>query len=273
MLTVYGRGTPSHPGKWRALKFLSSRASPAWTAPRKARYKGIQFELDLLDHTQRHINFRDFDPLETRFLKKAVKPGWVAVDVGANIGYYSLLFSKLVGPMGKVYAFEPSSVIWEKLSRTIALNSPTNLHALKLALSDSSGKVSLVTGPLGNLGKTHLGSMGTQCSDFVDQVTLDSFAEQNALSRLDVMKVDIEGCEERLLVGGTKTIQRFKPVLLIELNPAALKSFGTTADNLIARLHGFGYRLFRLTWFGLTPFDNLAPKIEYLNVVGLAQQP
>lgn len=271
VLTIYGRGTPCHPGKWRVLNSLTRRASPAWIAPRIALYNGIRFELDLSDHIQRHIYFRDFDPLETRFLRKTIKPGWVAVDAGANVGYYSILISQLVGTGGLVYAFEPSENNWEKLSKTIRLNSSTNVRACKFALSDSCGKASIIPGPRGSSGKAHLGGAETQGCDSADQTTLDSFAVQNHLNRLDIIKVDIEGCEERFLVGGAKTIDHFKPVLLMELNPAALEAFGTTAESLTARLHGFGYQLFRLTWLGLAPFSQLAKGSEFINLVGIAR--
>lgn len=202
ILTIYGRGTPCHRGKWRVINSLSSRAAPAWTTPRTALCNKTRFELDLSDYTQRHIYYRDFDPRETRFLKRTIKQGWVALDVGANVGYYSFLFSNLVGTGGLVYAFEPSEANWRNLSRTLTLNSPTNLRVCKLALSDSCGKGSLIAGPPGNSGKTHLGNSGAEDCEFVEQVTLDTFAEQNRLTRLDIIKVDIEGCEERFLAGG-----------------------------------------------------------------------
>lgn len=223
--------------------------------------------MDLADHIQRSIYLRNCEALETRYLQKLVKPGWVAVDAGANIGYYSLLFSKLVGPRGIVYAFEPSEDNWKNLSKTITLNSPTNLRAFKLALSDVCGKTAIVAGPPGSLGKARLDSIGLQGSSSADQVTLDSFAAQNAIARLDVMKVDIEGCEERLLIGAAKTIERFRPVLLIELNPQALDAFRTTAENLIARLRRHGYQLFRLTWLGLKPFHRLEREVEFINII------
>jgi FkbM family methyltransferase len=222
----------------------------------------------LSDYPQRHVYYRDFDPLETRFLRKTIKPGWVTVDAGANVGYYSFLLSQLVGAKGLVYAFEPFEDNWQRLSKTIELNSPTNLRASKLALSDSCGKTSIVPGPPGNSGKTHLSGCETEDSDLVDQITLDAFADD--LKRLDMIKVDIEGCEERFLIGGVNTIARFKPVLLMEINPAALGNFGTTAENLTMRLCRLGYRLFRLTWLGLAPLRGLPQGDEYVNVVGIA---
>ncbi len=153
VLTIYGRGTPCHPGKWRVLNSLTRRASPAWIAPRIVLYNGIRFELDLSDHIQRHIYFRDFDPLETRFLRKTIKHGWVAVDAGANVGYYSILISLLVGTGGLVHAFEPSENNWRKLSKTITLNSSTNVRACKFPLSDSCGKASIIPGPRGSSGR------------------------------------------------------------------------------------------------------------------------
>ena len=131
ILTIYGKATPAHPGKWRVIDSLASRAQPAWTTARLATYNGIRFDLDLADYMARHIYFRDFDPWETRFLNRAVKPGWVAIDTGANIGYYSLLLSRLVGTGGFVHSFEPAAHNWQKLSKTIELNHPPNLRRLQ----------------------------------------------------------------------------------------------------------------------------------------------
>jgi FkbM family methyltransferase len=268
-LTIYGTATPPHPGKWRIIAALTTLARPAWTSPRRTTYNGIRFELDLTEYMERHIYLQDFDPLETRFLKKQVKPGWIAIDIGANVGYYSLLLSRLVGPDGSVYAFEPESNNWQKLSKTIELNQPTNLRAHKMALADSCKLVSIVRGPSGNSGKTHLGSCLSQDSEMVEQITLDAFVTRNDLKRVDFVKVDIEGCEERFITGGSKTFSRFKPLLLIELNPAALKGFGSSADSLVSRLREFGYQLFALGWSGLSPLGRMPQGGEYYNVVGL----
>jgi FkbM family methyltransferase len=272
VLTVYGKTTPPHPGKWRVIAALTALARPAWSAPRRTTYNGIRFELDLSEYMERHIYLQDFDPLETRFLKKQVKPGWTAIDVGANVGYYSLLLARLVGTEGWVYSFEPESDNWRKLSKTIGLNDPTNVRAHKMALADSCKVTSIIRGPSGNSGKTHLGSTDDQDSEMVEQITLDAFVEQKELKRVDFVKVDIEGCEERFIVGGSKTFQHFKPLLLIELNPAALKSFGSSVESLVSKLRAFGYELFELGWSGLSPLTHIPQGEAYRNVVGMIKR-
>lgn len=273
ILTIYGKAIPAHPGKWRIIDSLASRAQPAWTAERLMTYNGIRFELDLTDYMARHIYFRDFDPWETRFLRKTVKPGWVAIDAGANVGYYSMLLSRLVGTEGLVHAFEPAAQNWQKLSRTIELNHlPSNIRAHKIALSDSCGKICIIQGPVGNSGKTHLGDHNNEKSEVVEQITLDAFADKNHLGRLDVVKVDIEGCEERFIGGGARTFSRFQPLLIIELNPKALEDFGTTVESLVSKLRKFDYQLFALKWSGLSPLQRMPQGEEYLNVVGMAKR-
>jgi hypothetical protein len=114
ILTIYGKASPAHPGKWGVIDSLTSCAQPVWTDARVATYNGIRFELDLTEYIERHIYHREFNPWETRFLSKAERPGWVAIDAGANVGYYSLLLSRLVGTEGFVHAFEPAARNWQK---------------------------------------------------------------------------------------------------------------------------------------------------------------
>ena len=273
ILTIYCKATPAHPGKWRVIDSLASRAQPAWTAPRLTTYNSIRFELDLTDYLARHIYFRDFDPLETRFLNNTIKPGWVAIDAGANVGYYSILLSRLVGTEGLVHAFEPSAHNWQKLAKTIELNHcPPNLRAAKLALSNSCGTISIIDGPAGNSGKTHLGNLDNEKSEIVEQITLDAFANQIHLDRLDFVKVDIEGCEERFIEGATRTFSRFKPLLIIELNPKALEGFGSNVESLMSKLQKFDYEFFTLNRSGLLPLRRLPQGEEYLNVVGMVKK-
>lgn len=266
VFTIYGRYLPSHPGKWRVVELLKQKAYPAWKEPRFASCRGIRFQLDLSDYIERSIYCRDFDAPETHLLIKIVKPGWIVMDVGANIGYYSLLLSRLVGSKGTVYAFEPAAETWKRLLRTIELNRPTNIFPSKVALADRCGKVSFVTASATNTGKGRLARSVAEGLETVDQITLDAFSEQHQLKRIDFIKVDIEGCEERLLDGGRKTMARFKPSLIMEINPQALETLGATADSLISKLRKMGYELFEISWFGLRRFRRFRHGTEYINV-------
>jgi FkbM family methyltransferase len=270
VLTIYGKATPAHPGKWRVIDALTSRAEPAWKGKRYATYNGVRFELDLTDYVERHIYLREFDAWETRFLKRYVKPGWVAIDAGANVGYYTLLLSRLVGSLGMVHAFEPDAHNWKRLSRTIDLNGPQNVRAHKLALGDSCGEACIAITPPGSSSKTHLAVEKSEGGEIVEQITLDAFVSRHDLKRLDVVKVDIEGCEERFVDGGSQTLRRFKPLLLIELNPKTLLTFGATTHSLVSKLENIGYRLFTLKWSGLASLKTMPEGEEYINVVGVA---
>ena len=108
LLSVYARVLPNHPGKWGVLNALASKAEPAWQQPRVAKCgSGALFELNLKHWVDRDVYFLQYEYWDSRFLRRLVRPGWVVIDVGANIGYYSLLCAKLAGPIGRVFAFEP----------------------------------------------------------------------------------------------------------------------------------------------------------------------
>lgn len=245
-LRAYGR-VPHFPGKWRAIPAgLFLRTQPLWDRPVVVRRRGVTYELDLNDYLPRYLYFTgSWEPWETRTVERLVRPGATVVDVGAHLGYYTMLMSRLVGPRGVVHAFEPTPATFARLSRTLALNGPPNVRAYQIALGDVESQCRVVTRDLGNTGKN---AVDVAAGGPIPVTTLDRFAHESGLQRLDFMKVDIEGSEARFLAGAWETLQRFRPHVLLEVNRPALLRYGISPRTLIERFAGIGYSLTRVGW-------------------------
>jgi FkbM family methyltransferase len=156
----------------------------------------------------------------TELSKKEIHPGMVAIDIGANLGYYCLLESRLAGPNGKIYAIEPVPANFEALKRNIELNGYQNIETHCLAISDKSGKAEFLTTDASNWGtmvdlesdaiagdmKERLKDIGEQTIE-VTTKTLDEFVEENNIKAVNFMRMDIEGFEVNALRGMRKTLQ------------------------------------------------------------------
>ena len=152
---------------------------------------------------------------EIELFHQYLRPGMVAVDVGANIGTHTVCFAQSVGPNGRVYAFEPQSVLHQVLCGNVALNNCRNVVAENEALGAQPGKVVvpwLDYARKGNFGALELGAW-TQ-GDTVPVATLDSYA----LDRCNLIKIDVEGMERDVLAGARSTIVRHQPLLYVENN-------------------------------------------------------
>jgi FkbM family methyltransferase len=191
--------------------------------------------------TQQH--HRDLQPLLTPY----VPADAVVLDVGAHAGQFAKLFAAMA-PAGRVYAFEPSAYALSILRPALQLNGRSNVTVVQAGLSDAAGELVLHTPvkPRGSLGfgVAHLGEgadEGASWDQRVPLLTLDAFAAREALTRLDFIKVDIEGWEMRALAGGEATLRRFRPALFLEVNADMLARAGDTPAALFDWLSALGY--------------------------------
>jgi FkbM family methyltransferase len=179
---------------------------------------------------------RGYEPEMGWFIDQ-MKPGKTFLDVGANIGVYSLHAAKKLGPAGKVHAFEPTSETFGILEDNIALNRLPNIAPHRKAVGNHSGVLYLVEG-----GRPASNSTSEDANSGVpvDAVTLDQFYEASAIPRIDYVKVDIEGGEKAFFEGGLKTLSKDKPLILFESDH--------TAPLFPERdvLRNLGYKIFRL---------------------------
>jgi FkbM family methyltransferase len=266
LLVAYGRHLPYHPRKWQILEALLPLAEGVRDVPRRVSRDGVAYELDLRHSMDRFLYYLDYERWETRALRRIVQPGWHVLDVGANIGYYTLLFARLVGPTGRVYAFEPAEGTFESLARNVAFNPAAGacVRLLRLALADTEGSGALLFGA--HHGLTRLARAGEAGREDVPMTTLDGFMEGHGVPTVNLIKVDIEGAERQFLDGAAATIERHQPIIMIEVNPTALDVFGSTSQQVLERLREFGYTLYRPTWRGLRRLAE-PPRIKhYLNV-------
>ncbi|MCL5126314.1 MAG: FkbM family methyltransferase [Deltaproteobacteria bacterium] len=189
--------------------------------------------------------FREAYEPELVVLEQFLKPGETMVDVGANYGVYSLRASKLVGPRGRVFAFEPASKAFRYLQRNMRENSLENVSAFSLALSNQAGKAHLYLNqdPSRNSIASDL-----EGSDFeeIETNTLDAILADQGISRLHFLKIDAEGADELVCQGARKTLAAYHPVVMFEVNPEAAGLLGLQKENIGVLLTNLGYRFYKV---------------------------
>ena len=172
---------------------------------------------------------------EADLFARLLRAGMVAIDVGANIGCYTVTMARLVGPQGAVIAFELHRIVYQNLCANIALHALANLHAINIAAGSGAGTAALpaidyaATGNFGGIALTDAAD-----GEAVQIAALDTLP----LEQCHLIKIDVEGMEFDVLQGGEKTIAKHRPALYIENDRAE------NSPRLIAHLLAADYRLF-----------------------------
>jgi len=180
------------------------------------------------------------DRKKIRALKKIIKPGMAVVDIGANIGFYSILFSKLVGETGKVYAFEPDEENFRHLQRNAS--GLKNVSLNKTAVSDKSGKIKLYISDDLNIDHHTYNNGENRESVEIDAISLDDFFHNNQM--VNFIKIDIQGYEYFAIVGGKKIINRSKKLtILSEFWPHGLNKAGVKPLAYIELLKNLNFQI------------------------------
>jgi len=177
---------------------------------------GITYELDLRELIDSTIYYEGaWEPDTVAALRRLIKPGQTVLDIGANMGCHTLRMAQLVGETGQVVAFEPMSAAYGKLARNIQLNPFSNIVAEKTGLSSSDGEIEIAfaTSWRLDLKPDHARA------ERVSLMTLDGYvtAHPGLFSRLDCIKLDVDGFEEAVLHGARDTLLRYRPVILMEM--------------------------------------------------------
>jgi FkbM family methyltransferase len=182
-----------------------------------------------------------YEPFETGLFLKEIKSGQTVVDVGANIGYYTLLAARLVGPEGRVYAFEPDPTNFGLLRKNVEANGYKNVVLVNKALSNKNGKTKLFINPA-NRGDHRVYDSGDgRASVTIETVTLDSYLKKK---KVDFIKMDIQGAEPLALEGMKKTIRASKGLKLItEFSPDSIKLAKGDPKKFLAALQALGFKL------------------------------
>lgn len=188
---------------------------------------------------------RFFEKYETELFEKLVVPGMNIIDIGANIGYYTLLASRLLKNKGKVYAFEPVPMNYRLLAKNITINEYKNTTPYCKAFSNKCEKIKLF------LDKTNLGNPSfceknvtqNNGSIEVETITLDSFVGGIEDKRIDIIKIDTQGAEGLIMEGGQETLRNNKLKLFMEFWPYGLRNMGTEPVKLLELLQSYGFSI------------------------------
>jgi FkbM family methyltransferase len=189
-----------------------------------------------------------FEPIEVKIVRELVRPGDVFFDVGANIGFYSVIASRLVGCAGAVHAFEPIRSIYDQLLRNLSLNCADNVRANHIAVAERCDELDLFVNresALTSLGRTARGQVVSV--ERVSSISLDEYADQHEVASLNFLKIDVEGFEGHVLRGGNRLIERSNELtVLCELAEKNFKPLNLSVDDVIAWVREHGYEVWEI---------------------------
>ncbi|WP_199883821.1 FkbM family methyltransferase [Anaerosinus massiliensis] len=169
-----------------------------------------------------------FDPQSTNVVKNLVKKGDVVLDVGANIGYYSVLMSKLVGINERVISFELTQHYREVLQSNIEINNLNNCDIMDFGLSNGNDICEISIGS--SSATMHWADDSKPIkTEKIQLKRLDDIIEFQNINKIDFIKIDVDGHEPVFLEGAWQSIEKFKPVILLEVNHANYLNYGITA--------------------------------------------
>jgi methyltransferase, FkbM family len=211
----------------------------------------------------------EIESLMARLFTKVIRPGMVVLDIGAFVGWYTLLAARQVGKHGKVYAFEPDPRNYELLAENLRLNRiDARVICLPRAVSDESGMQPFFLHGGDQSRSSLIPSRGSCQSTVVTGVVLDDFLDRGV--KIDVIKMDIEGGEVNALRGMRETLTRAgrSVKLFVECNPASLGFAGESAQSLLAELRQLDFAIFMIDEVhrGLKPVDSRIETAKYVNL-------
>lgn len=211
---------------------------------------GTRFWINMQDrYVSRAIHMDDYERTETAFVRTMVQPGMHVLDIGANLGWFTVLMAKLVGPTGSVTSYEPRTDLFHHLSRTVAEN---RLHWVCLrncALGDQAGEVELHWAKDGvNPGGTQLNMKHPEAPMNFKYQKIDMRAlDQDIKSKVDFIKIDVEGAEKLVFSGARRVLRESRPVIMAEVSPDALSQVSKVSyDEYMDFIRSIDYTPFQL---------------------------
>lgn len=212
---------------------------------------GFRLKVHLDDWLGQYVYLTgSYEPGTARLFEHLVSVGDGVLDVGANIGFFSLLSATRAGAGGSVVAFEPAPRARQRLHENIDLNQLRNVTVLAVCASDAPGTVTLYEGPKAHTGISSMRPIG----EGANAVTVDAQPVDDLIERIPpirLVKIDVEGAELMALRGMEGLIARDNPFLIIEVTDTYLKAFGHDARQLTGWLGQRAYRLYRIADEGL----------------------
>jgi FkbM family methyltransferase len=220
---------------------------------------GFRLELQLHDWVDQYVYVTGtYEDMTASTIAALIGPGDDAVDVGANIGFFTLLMATRVGPTGTVWAFEPSPHTRRRLLQNVEMNGAAQVRVREEALSNVEAEQAFYSGTADHSGIASLRPLQESTESYpVRTCRLANCLPPTAKPRL--IKIDVEGAEYLALQGMTELLRDQHPDIVIEMSDHFLGELGSSA----AEVHGFlaesGYRMFWIDWNGLIPYPRWDP--------------
>jgi FkbM family methyltransferase len=178
--------------------------------------------------------------------RRIVNLGDTVIDVGANVGFWLMGVARRAGPGAVIHAFEAFPPNVERLRAHLELNGLTWVHCHSVAVGAMPGEANFIMPPDGNRGVGSLACGGEMSDIKVPVTTLDAFCREQGVSRVDMLKVDVEGAERLVFLGAQSLLSSRKPpIIMFEVGDTLARRFGTTSPEIKALLERSGYGIFR----------------------------
>ena len=197
--------------------------------------EGMRFDLDLSENIEVCLFLEKFERDVVAAIEKHCQPGFLVLDIGANIGAHTLRLAKSVGSRGMVYAFEPTTYAFDKLSRNVDLNNSLPICAYRVALSNKNEINQSIS--FRSSWQTDGTSVSGTCA--VDFVPLDEWCAHHGLTHVDLIKIDVDGNEFPVFDGARKLIAACRPIIIMEVGAW---HFADSNGNVLLMLAELGYR-------------------------------
>jgi len=212
----------------------------------------------------RLLFFGVYEPFETNIFKKQIKKGNIVLDIGANIGYYTLIAAKLVGKDGKVFAFEPDPNNFLLLKKNVKLNNYQNVTLVNKAISDKSKNIKLY------LSKNNFGdhriykSSENRESINIKCIRLDDYFKK-INQRVDIIKMDIQGAEWAAIKGMQSLLRKNPNIkIIMEFSSDDLRKFGVNPKEFLDFLANLGFIFYNI--------NEKKDKLEFINIDKIMEQ-
>lgn len=209
----------------------------------------IKMRLDPEDMGARMIlESGEYEPVSCGMVREHLGRGATFVDVGANMGYYSLKAATIVGAAGHVIAIEPNPQAIRRLQANIAASGADVVAVAPVACSDAEATLELYAAPEFNTGETSLSQANASQAGPITHSykvrarPLDDIIRESGVARVDAIKIDVEGAEYLVLKGAQQTLDRFHPMVLVEIVEYQLRGMGTSSAQVRELLRAHGYR-------------------------------
>ena len=206
---------------------------------------GILLRLNLYDHIQKQLFWHGaYEFEEMNLLIKFLNKGDSFIDIGANIGYFSLHAAQVVEQSGTVWSFEPASLIFKQLQQHIEMNKFINIKPVQKGVSDKNLKSVLYLSSNENFGSTGLqpGDEFSGETENISLVKIDDFAIEQNMKNISAVKIDVEGHETQVLRGMQQILNEYKPALLIEIIASQLLLHNNAVEDIYEQLYALGYQ-------------------------------